>query len=70
MKQQSPLDFIGAKIISISYPILHDDNNLECTEVLIEKDGNYYSISPHLAENPELVGPIDLIITDPHYKKR
>lgn len=54
-------DFIGAKIVSINYPMKNRDN-LECTEVIIEKDGATYSIFPHLTDDPARVGPIDLII--------
>lgn len=61
MKKQVIPDLIGAKIVSISHQSTLGDK-VNCTEVVIEKDGVRYSIFPHIADNPELVGPIDLTI--------
>lgn len=66
MKKAVLPDFIGAKIVSIIHQS-KDVDKVNCTEVVIEKDGVRYSIFPHIADNPELVGPIDLIIIQRGY---
>ena len=66
MKKQVITDLTDAKIVSIIHQS-KDVDKVNCTEVVIEKDGVCYSIFPHIADDPELVGPIDLIIIQRGY---
>lgn len=54
-------DLIGAKIVSINYPMQNGDNNIECTEVIIEKEGKKHSIRPCFSSYPRVSGQLNLI---------